>query len=452
MGKFGIFGQVLGGYAEEKEKAEAQEFKQKQENRRLSAQILMSLAGQPNVTPEGRVMLLSPLQEGMLGNKGVKELNISKIIAGARASGGILSQEQQNEADSQKEAAMTKARITAQYEARKGIFGQMPGYEELSPAGRMSLLSGMSLPSLQGRPQQRMEIEDPNNPGSPAMALFNPSNNQVTLMDGTPVPNPVPFKRARAGAEFSVITGAGTMPIGVRDRAGNVFVGAKNIPEGGKQLYEASREAHRTESKAKLDRQVASLAGAIQRMDIVEQRAIKREARKDIRQYQTVEFGARDRLNIMERTLERIKKDPTQAAQGDVLLVANHIGMTLGLQKGARITRAIWEEAKRARPWYQSVIVTFTGGALTGASLSSQQRQQMVSLAQEQMEVAKERTRLVRDTYKDLFEGKDPLTGMKAGPPSVEGISDEVVQDFANQLGISTEEARQLLEAAAKEK
>ena len=67
-----------------------------------------------------------------------------------------------------------------------------------------------------------------------------------------------------------------------------------------------------------------------------------------------------------------------------VSLVANHIGMTMGAQKGARINQAVWNEAIASRPWLQGASAKFDErGYLSGVTLSPQQMEQMISLAKE---------------------------------------------------------------------
>ena len=53
-------------------------------------------------------------------------------------------------------------------------------------------------------------------------------------------------------------------------------------------------------------------------------------------------------MNTMDKNL----KDALAGDQQAMLsLVANHIGMTLGAQKGARINQAVWNEAVESAPW-----------------------------------------------------------------------------------------------------
>jgi hypothetical protein len=70
--------------------------------------------------------------------------------------------------------------------------------------------------------------------------------------------------------------------------------------------------------------------------------------------------------------------------QSMLLLVANHIGMTLGEQKGSRINQAIWNEAIRTAPWLARAKARFNSdGYLSGVTLTPDQIEQMVELGKE---------------------------------------------------------------------
>ncbi len=70
--------------------------------------------------------------------------------------------------------------------------------------------------------------------------------------------------------------------------------------------------------------------------------------------------------------------------QAMVNILTNHLGMTLGLQRCARITQAMYEEAAQSAPWLQRVGARFDNqGYLTGVTLTPEQIHQMVSLGQD---------------------------------------------------------------------
>lgn len=85
-----------------------------------------------------------------------------------------------------------------------------------------------------------------------------------------------------------------------------------------------------------------------------------------------------ERLQVMQANLERGLHGDQQAM---LSLLANHLGMTMGLQKGARLNQAIINEAERSRPWLEGMQAKFDDrGYLTGVVLSPQQMRQMVEL------------------------------------------------------------------------
>lgn len=113
-----------------------------------------------------------------------------------------------------------------------------------------------------------------------------------------------------------------------------------------------------------------------------------KEGRAAIRKDQDAYEDAKARYTVMKDTMEKIRKDPNAAGQGDILILSNHIGMTWSAQKGGRIPITIWKEAQSARPFLQGIQVKIQGNAVTGAVLSPEQRQYMVDLADEQTRVA----------------------------------------------------------------
>jgi len=95
-----------------------------------------------------------------------------------------------------------------------------------------------------------------------------------------------------------------------------------------------------------------------------------------------------DRMKTMDMNLANALKGDQQAM---LSLVANHIGMTLGGQKGARINQAVWNEAVESSPWLARTAARFDGrGWLSGVTLAPEQMRQMVSLAHEKVDVLKQ--------------------------------------------------------------
>ena len=88
-----------------------------------------------------------------------------------------------------------------------------------------------------------------------------------------------------------------------------------------------------------------------------------------------------ERFNVMAKNYEDAVKNHDQQAM--LSLLANHLGMTMGLQKGARMTKDIIHEAQQSRPWLQGLQAKFDkDGYLTGVTLSPEQMRQMVDLGQ----------------------------------------------------------------------
>ena len=95
------------------------------------------------------------------------------------------------------------------------------------------------------------------------------------------------------------------------------------------------------------------------------------------------------RANQMEQNYKDALGGNQQAM---VSLLTNHIGMTLGLQKGARITKDILHEAQKSAPWLQNVAARFSDqGYLEGVTLSPLAMAQMVELARQQRQNAWDR-------------------------------------------------------------
>ena len=87
-----------------------------------------------------------------------------------------------------------------------------------------------------------------------------------------------------------------------------------------------------------------------------------------------------ERFNVMAKNYEDAIKNHDQQAM--LSLLANHLGMTMGLQKGARMTKDIINEAKNSAPWLQNMQAKFDkDGYLQGVTLTPQQMQQMMGLA-----------------------------------------------------------------------
>ena len=108
----------------------------------------------------------------------------------------------------------------------------------------------------------------------------------------------------------------------------------------------------------------------------------ERGAKNDLLKAYQPTLDSAERMNVMTDAYEKAVKNHDQQAM--LNLLANHLGMTMGLQKGARMTRDIIREAQQSTPWLQGMAAKFDkDGYLTGVTLTPQQMRQMVSLGQE---------------------------------------------------------------------
>ena len=119
---------------------------------------------------------------------------------------------------------------------------------------------------------------------------------------------------------------------------------------------------------------------------------------KEYSDLRTQYHGALSRKETMDKNLAHALQGDQQAM---LSLVANHIGMTLGAQKGARINQAVWNEAVASAPWIEasaskwfhrdpSTNDLIFDGFKSGVTLTPDQMRSMVALAHEQVDTVKE--------------------------------------------------------------
>ena len=122
------------------------------------------------------------------------------------------------------------------------------------------------------------------------------------------------------------------------------------------------------------------------------------------------EFGtareAQTRLRVMQQ-------NATQAYQGNqqamVSLLMNHIGMTLGAQKGTRVAKSVIDEARQSAPWVDTKLATvghtdangdfIFDGAKGGINLTGEQIGQMVDLAKQRNDLQWQQVKDTGETY-----------------------------------------------------
>lgn len=149
------------------------------------------------------------------------------------------------------------------------------------------------------------------------------------------------------------------------------------LPPELKPLVESANRAHSQHTKETVDQQARSFAQANEMFN----KKDTAEREKDVRkQYDT----ARD----ADERLDRMKASYTKGLKGDqqamLALLTDHIGMTLGMQKGARITKDILNEATQSQPWLSKIGAKFDDrGYLSGVALGPDQMRQMLDLGYE---------------------------------------------------------------------
>jgi hypothetical protein len=110
-------------------------------------------------------------------------------------------------------------------------------------------------------------------------------------------------------------------------------------------------------------------------------KANDRAEKNDVLKAYQPALDSAERMNVMTENYEKAIKDHDQQAM--LSLLANHLGMTMGLQKGARMTKDIIREAQESQPWMQGIAAKFDkDGYLSGVTLSPNQMRQMVGLGQ----------------------------------------------------------------------
>lgn len=122
------------------------------------------------------------------------------------------------------------------------------------------------------------------------------------------------------------------------------------------------------------------------------------------------EFGnareAQTRLKIMQQNAAEAYQGNQQAM---VSLLMNHIGMTLGAQKGTRVAKSVIDEARQSAPWLDTKLVTMGhqdqngdfvyDGPKGGINLAGEQIKQMVDLAKQRNDLQWQQVKDTGATY-----------------------------------------------------
>lgn len=160
----------------------------------------------------------------------------------------------------------------------------------------------------------------------------------------------------------------------------------------------------------RLGRMLAAFNYSIARGDIA-------PAQREVGRLESLYDDASIRMHSMDKNLPEGLNGNQQAM---VAILSDHVGMTLGLQKNARITRAYLDEAKASAPWLQTVEARFSPeGYLTGVTLTPEQMKQMTDLAHMKLGVAKD----TLDDAQGRLDDTKKAYGVKT--PGAKGSSSE---------------------------
>lgn len=188
------------------------------------------------------------------------------------------------------------------------------------------------------------------NPGDGGMAILDPGSAAVL---GKNPGDKVPLKLALQAKQF-------------------VDAGVKTVQAGGRSLL--------VDSSGKTIKDLGASTPVVVNQLGFSQFGQKEGIKSAGDQYNTA-MGADERLDRMESSYQKALGGDQQAM---LSLLTDHIGMTLGLQKGARITKDILTEAQQSQPWLEGLKAKFDGrGYLSGATLGPDQMRQMLDLGYE---------------------------------------------------------------------
>lgn len=125
---------------------------------------------------------------------------------------------------------------------------------------------------------------------------------------------------------------------------------------------------------------------------------------------------SQSRMDVMQQSYEEAIKDPGNS-QAMLNLTANHLGMTMGLQPGARMNQAIINEAIKSGYLDERIQAHFgPDGYLTGVVLTPRQMKQMLDLAKGRL---LEDARAVRET--EAYLGRSGSAPINPRVPPSEG-------------------------------
>ena len=210
---------------------------------------------------------------------------------------------------------------------------------------------------------------------------------------GAPIPNAVEWKAATTpNTPFKLFEqtekAAGTPPAEISKKWNTTYAassGVRTIVEPDGSIAEQPVQTGTTTTRGAPPSIAPPPSGATGNAKIVGGRALP-----PVVQSQENYNASQERYAVMQDSLSRVQAAAANGRtdqQAELNLVANHIGMTMGLQKGARINQATFEEALNSAPWLARIGAKFDDeGYLSGVTLTPNQMQSMIELAKTRME------------------------------------------------------------------
>lgn len=311
----------------------------------------------------------------------------------------FLSPAEKNQQAAASISATEGAKVGAELDARKKAADAM----NLTGRDRENFIAGRMLTPFSH--WQQKQYVDPEHPGQPMTGFFDPITRQVVDGDGNAIDNPMPWITAvnSPSTPFRATLQAGLSqgrPIAEILNDWNTrkssILGVRMVQQpDGSILAVPVETSTTTQTHGALPtppgspqaKGVGGGGGAgVRGTGTVVGGKIPMEVQKAQTQYQ----DSVSRYNVMADALPKALAGDQQAM---INLLYNHIGMTIGLQKGARITRDIIEEAQHSAPWMATLLARvgvgngfeMTPDLLRGVVLPPETMHNMLSLAENRL-------------------------------------------------------------------
>lgn len=265
--------------------------------------------------------------------------------------------------------------VEANYDPTTGVYTNAAGARIENP-----------VPYVAPNALQHVTLAGPD--GKPVEATFDPKTGTYLGPGNAPIQNPQPYEAPRAPQHETLLGPDGKPHVYEMQADGSkkdLGLAPPSFADTGLySLHTALDPKSGAVVQAKFDARTGNAVGqhGEQGLVVLSPDAAKeigdeaRTAREADTRYIVMMQNAADALNSIAGG------HPNQ--QAEMSLLTNHIGMTLGLQKGARINQATFSEAEQSLPWLQGVKARWSNdGYLSGVALSPEQINQMLGLAEQ---------------------------------------------------------------------